>query len=55
MITVDGKRMLKSDYLRGTDESNYLEHSGTTMSWLDKLKIKNNESKLDKTAVTEDD
>tara|TARA_B100000424_G_C22719940_1_gene391130 strand:+ start:80 stop:640 length:561 start_codon:yes stop_codon:yes gene_type:complete len=55
MITVDGEKMLKSDYLRGTDESNYLEHSGTTMSWLDKLKIKNNESKLDKTAVTEDD
>ena len=55
MITVDGEKMLKSDYLRGTDETNYLEHSGTTINWLDKLKIKNNESKIDKTAVTGDD
>lgn len=55
MITVDGVKMLKSDYLRGTDETNYLEHSGTTMNWLDKLKIKNNESKIDKTAVTGDE
>lgn len=55
MITVDGEKMLKSDYLRGTDETNYLEHSGTTMNWLDKLKIKNNESKIDKTAVTGDE